>query len=263
MAKTKCPNAIWLRRVDDTHRQVIHIAVPCGRKTCKFCANEIRKSHFKRVAYTMQHRQDWKWFFVTTTGKSWWHDVDDKAGISLILIRKTWSKFRKRMARAMKGKMVWLRVYEQHKSGVYHVHFIVGTDNEWWRDDGMNEFKVITQKSKRKQKRKRLVTSVRLTTDRRSRWVKKHWFASGGGYQINLKEIVMGENAIAPIKYVVKYTVKSSTDTNRVVEYSRNFPKLGYEDKTKYDWLVIGSPPTPYEIEEWQRIGYMVIGERE
>jgi len=260
---TGCENEIWLRRIDDKNRLIIYITVPCGRKKCKFCANEMRKNHYKRIAYTMHHRPDWHWFFVTTTGKSWWHKVDDKAGISLVQIRKVWAKWRKRLARSVgKSKLIWLRVYEQHEDGVYHCHIIFGTDAQWWAEDGIAEKKIVKLKAKRRQKRKVLVTEARIKTDRRSRWVKTHWEDAGGGYQIHLKEIHMNENAKTPIRYVVKYAVKSATDTSRVIEYSRNFPKLNPvpEDKIKYQWLMIGTRPTAHEIAQWRLLRYATVG---
>lgn len=260
---TGCKNEIWLRRIDDKHRLVIYVAVPCGRKKCPYCANVMRKNHYKRIAYTMSHRPDWHWFFITTTGKSWWHKVSDKEGISLTEMRKVWSRWRKRLARSVgKDKMVWMRVYEQHKSGVYHCHIIFGTDSAWWAESGIAQNKIVKLKAKNRQKRKVLVTTARIRTDRRARWVKTHWYGAGGGYQVNLKEIFLGENAKTPIRYVVKYAVKSADETNRVIEYSRNFPKLNPvpEDKVKHQWLIIGTRPTDREIEQWRALNFATVG---
>lgn len=261
--KKECPNKVWLRRTDEKTRTIIHISPPCGRKSCAYCANEIRKDHYKRIAYVMTHKSDMQWFFVTTTGKSWWHKVDDKSGVSLSEIRKVWAKFRKRLARkALPSDVLYVRVYEQHKSGVFHMHAIIGVKNDFWAESGIGEYKTVKTPSKRKQKRKYSVTKARIKTDRRVRWVRQAWRECGGGYQIHLKQIFILENAHTPIKYVVKYTVKGSTETSRLVEYCRKFPKMGarQRDKTKYTWVMLGYKPSNDEIKRLKDMGYAVVG---
>lgn len=269
--KRECPNKIWLRRIDDKKRQVIHVAPPCNRKSCKFCGNEMRKAHFKRIAYVMTHRTDWQWFFIATTGKSWWHKVDDKAGISLVQIRKTWAKWRKRLARkASPNPVLYFRVYEQHESGVYHLHAIIGVKNDFWSSSGIGEYKTVKNPVKRKQKRKYSVTKARIKTDRRMRWVRQSWRECGGGYQIHIKQIFVNENATIHIKYVIKYILKSSTETSRLGEYSRNFPTIGRHEqtdedgniieKTRYQWTILGAKPDEIELRLWHELGYSVVG---
>lgn len=263
MAKKACQNKIWLRRIDDKTRMVYHVKIPCGRKKCPYCANEIRKSHYKRIAHVMSHRANWHWFFISTTGKSWWHDTDDKAGISLEQIRAVWAKFRKRLVRKTKdGKLLWVRVYEQHKSGVYHLHAIIGTNSEFWADSGIGEQKTVKMRSKRKQRRISVATKARIRTDKRIRWIRKAWTACGGGYQVNMTQIHNHENSLVMVGYVVKYTVKTTSGTSRVIEFCRAFPKVGEKspDKKTYQWLLLGTPPTIGEIRQWQAMGYAVLG---
>jgi len=202
------------------------------------------------------------WFFVTTTGKSWWHKEHKDVGLdTLPLIRETWAKFRKRLARTMGKDFFWMRVYEKHESGVWHVHLIVGTQADWWKHDGIGDYVTQKRPSKRKQKRQMLITKKRAFTDRRKRAIKRHWEGSGGGYQIDLQPLNTGGKAKSKVGYVVKYAMKSYIEAQRVLELSRNFPKLtNYEGggDSELTWVYIGKVLSGAELLSWYDEDYEI-----
>lgn len=63
-------------------------------------------------------QEKWTFFTFTLQGK------DHRSGVSsLHYWRKSWDKLMKRLKRQY-GKFAYVRVFEQHKSGVFHVHML-------------------------------------------------------------------------------------------------------------------------------------------
>jgi len=262
-----CQNGVWLRARDDKNNTVIFINPPCGLKSCPHCSKTLRNKHFARVLIAMQLYPDYTWMFVTTTGRKWWRKVNDKKGITRGLIAHVWSKFRKRMARASPDGILWMRVYEQHKSGVWHTHAIIGCKSEWWNESGIGEHVTIAKKAKRKQKSWKIVTTKRYKTDRRTRAIRRHWFACGGGEQINMQLLTNDISGEEKIRYVVKYATKPTNNDDgedvtvgiRTTDYSRNFPKFPKPTPEMIlEWEFIGSNLSDHELNWWIEQGFKI-----
>lgn len=258
----KCKSGIWLRAIDDDTNTVLFWYKPCKLKGCPQCSKEIKKAHKKRIMFAMLRNPKYTWFFVTTTGKSWWHKEHKDVGLdTLPLIRATWGKFRKRLSRSMGKDVLWMRVFEKHESGVWHVHAIIGTRVEWWKHDGIGDYVTQKRPSKRKQKRKMLITKKRAYTDRRKRAIKKHWEGSGGGYQIDLQPLDTVNRARRRVGYAIKYGLKTYIEASRVLEYCRLFPKLTQveiKSMSKLKWEYLGKVLSGAELLYWYDEDYEI-----
>lgn len=198
MARRLCKGGVWLMRREGEGGEVFYFySPPCRIKGCANCSKMMQIRHMMRMLTAMSSLPDLYWSFVTATlrGKDHRHDA------SMVVIRRVWSKTRKRLGRRF-ASLFWVRVYEKHKSGIWHVHVILGTNG------------ILSRKA-----------------------FKAIWFASGGGYQVRVSK-VNREN----ITYITKYATKGS-EKARVIEYSRNFPKLptsGNDEVSDLTWVYMG-----------------------
>lgn len=198
--RLKCENGVWLQARDGENGEIFYFYSPrCLTKKCPECSKFLRQRNFLRIFNAWISSPNTNWYFLTATLRPKDHE---SGGDSLKVIRHVWSKARKRMARVFKH-FCWVKVYERHKSGVWHTHIIISID-------------------------------VHLSKKR----FKSIWFASGGGYQVDV-QVVSPEN----IGYVAKYAVKNYGTGIRNIEYSRNFPKLPkIEVEDDFVWLYLGKP---------------------
>lgn len=117
-----CPNyaAAFLTTTPDGKK--LAVAGRCKQWTCAFCAE---KNRAKWTAVLIDHvnksKDSWSWFTLTAHSSA--HKSVNPARYTLLNIRNAWDKLIKRMRRKY-GKFEYCRVYEQHKSGAFHVHCI-------------------------------------------------------------------------------------------------------------------------------------------
>lgn len=186
MKRQKCKGGVWLQSWDDIRGATrIFYSPPCGLKSCPTCAKLKQLSHIARIAIVVRHHNDKHWYFLTVTARAKYHKTKDIEG-GLKSLRHAWSIARKRINRRYKF-VTWVKVFERHKSGMYHLHIIIGLDGK------------MSQ-----------------------RWIKQALFEGGAGYQVKLLPVDTDGHAI---RYVAKYATKADVPI-RAVEYSRNFPKL-------------------------------------
>jgi hypothetical protein len=115
-----------------------------------------------------QKHPELNWYFITMTNRDHIHKEGDTEK-SLVILRHAWSLYRKRMNRHV-GLVYWVKVFEMHKTGIYHLHVIVGADKP-------------------------------LTYD----WLHEHIFQSGMGYMFDRKKLTEQS-----IRYVAKYSTKTN-----------------------------------------------------
>lgn len=218
--RQKCNDGVWLMaRLGEHGEERWFFSPPCGLKKCPTCSEMARKRHVARISLAVQSDdgRELNWYFITGTARAKFHRkkmVDE----GLASIRRAWSVVRKRLNRRYEV-VVWVKVYERHKSGMYHLHAIVG---------------------------------IYGTMDKNI--IKKMWFEGGGGYQVDLKRL----SRHSQIKYIAKYATKSDVPI-RAIEYSRNFPKLAENNpESPLNWEFLGNIDISHYIEALEQSGVII-----
>ena len=198
--KTACKNGVWLQAWEgDYGERRLFFSPPCKLKSCEACSRAKRFYHVARIATQVESEPDLHWYFVTATARAKYHkagNVDE----SLNSLRASWSRVRKRLNRRF-SLVLWVKVYERHKSGIYHLHALIGVNG-------------------------------RLS----ERYIRKIFFQTGAGYMIKRKIL----EAVYHVRYVAKYATKSDVPI-RAIEYSRNFKKLAeHIPDSPLNWSYMG-----------------------
>lgn len=118
-----CPNfkALVIKKTNDT--DIPFARARCGMWTCEFCAEKNRSIWRARLINHIVHNletKQWAWFTLTA------HSKKRGARLSLKNLRDAWDTLIKRMKRKYnKGEPFdYVRIFEQHKDGSYHLHAI-------------------------------------------------------------------------------------------------------------------------------------------
>lgn len=197
--RKKCQNGVWLR-ADATPELRLYFSPPCKLKRCPDCQKLRRLQHYIKIMACIHNHQNMNWYFITMTNRDYVHRTGDTE-LSLKTLRHAWAVYRKRLNRHV-GQLFWVKVYELHKSGIYHLHTIVGTDKP-------------------------------LTYD----WLHDNLFQTGFGYIFDRQKLEYPRH----VRYIIKYAVKSDIPI-RAIEYSRNFPKIDSpESEEVLDWQYLGN----------------------
>lgn len=117
------PNVPYFYRVDETTKRVQFVKGTCKQWDCPSCAARNAKKWIARIIDGC-NKLDTEWYFCTITAHKSWRGKNS----SLKNLRANWHKVRKRYARLAKaqGKTLhYVRVWEAHKDGSFHMHFIV------------------------------------------------------------------------------------------------------------------------------------------
>ena len=165
-----CSNAFtpFVYHVDQKTGLITFVRAACKMWSCPECALRNAKKWIARIIDGINKLDPDKWFFGTVTAHKW-HRKEK----SLINLRTNWHKLRKRLARVAKqlGKELhYVRVWEHHKDGSYHMHFITNIS--------------VSQK-----------------------WLKSAASECGMGYMAHMEGLV---NAGQAAGYVAKYMLKQS-----------------------------------------------------
>lgn len=193
----------------------------CKMWSCDYCASVNRRRIVARILHGVETLGG-AWSFHTFTAPEWCRGYVRSAK----LIRKAWPKLRKRLAR-MFGKHAYIRVWEPHKDGTWHLHLIAN-------------FEVPDQ---------RTITRDDESTYNYSPSIKKHVTDSGFGYILDNQNIVATENTdtngqgALVASYVAKYATKSNMSrdagkgcaTIRRIEFSRDFPQKEFDSKGDFE----------------------------
>lgn len=185
--------------------QVIKIArIGCGQWNCEYCAKVLARQWRARIIDAVNKIGGmWSWFTLTAHGK--------KRGAvnSIANLRGAWDTLMKRMKRKY-GKFEYVRVFEQHKDGSFHIHAI-----------GNFHFGDIRTRKQRDGKEVKY-----------SKWLAKTAKELGIGYYTHADDIEENHHAGYVASYVTKYMTKMSGDfidflgRVRRIQPSQGFPKL-------------------------------------
>lgn len=157
----------FLYRSNFENRTIEYARGRCGLWSCKQCAMVNAQKWIARVIDGINKLPASEWYFATITA----HRKFRSKKSSLKNIRDNWHKLRKRMARAVAKhdeELYYVRVWEQHQNGAYHMH---------------------------------LITNAQINT----RWLKNNAAQCGLGYQAKIDKTV---NAGQAAGYMAKYLLK-------------------------------------------------------
>lgn len=110
------------------------IRLRCKQWSCEYCAKENQSMWRNHLLKTMTPLSDhWTMLTVTCMGQ------DHRDMVTLKRLMQNFDRLMKRLQRAYK-RFEYVRVYEQHKSGEFHMHVLCGfecqsTIDEWCYDD--------------------------------------------------------------------------------------------------------------------------------
>lgn len=176
MKKSSCQNFIGIAVAEPENTSNMLIArLRCKMWSCEYCARvnrNIWRTHIiKRIGAI-----GGKWCFITLTA----HENAHKYNKTLENLRDGWKTLYDRLRRyfAGAGKLEYVRVFEKHKTGRFHIHAIIKADVA-----SDKEFK---------------------------RWLKKNARECGMGYQADAKSITGDGSALLVASYICKYMTKDA-----------------------------------------------------
>jgi len=220
----QCPNFNKIAYRHDERRGWIMFRLRCKSWRCPYCAIENQKMWRKHLKCKIIDLGG-TWWFGTITAPSW----DRRPEATLYTIRLNFDRFMKRLNRVFKTGVQYVRIYEKHEDGAFHMHIIVSGLSErverYIAPTGSTAFRPTTAA------RKAGTWSIKT-------WWKKTLSKCGCGYIADIKEIP----AVSAIGYVTEYMTKSAQDYHvknlRRIQTSR---AIGSPNKRSNErWDVVG-----------------------
>lgn len=124
MNETYCPNySVPLHTYDNQETEALVYRARCKMWSCGYCANINRRVWLARIMLEVGKDEIKEWTFFTFTLRGKDHKSSQH---SLSVWRSTWDKLMKRLKREY-GPFSYVRVFETHKSGAFHVHMMAST----------------------------------------------------------------------------------------------------------------------------------------
>ncbi len=220
MKKQKCKGGVWLQANPDISTY-IYFSPPCKMKTCVSCARMMMWKHVYRIATAHHEHPELHWYFITLTQDSEYHQEPIPDDGNKSVLQHHWTVFRKRMRRDF-DTVMYVRVYERHKTGVFHLHMIVALSEP---------LEIYREPVKGNRWRNAC------------NWLADELKGVGLGYIYDVQAL-KSKN----IRYVAKYATKSNLTGIRAIDYSQNFPKQDYQkDDNGLEWHYLGN----IEIDHW------------
>jgi hypothetical protein len=181
------------------------------------------------------------WCFMTITA----HKNAHKAGPEMTIrnLQQVWKKLYDRLRRKYKKSLEYVRIFERHKSGRFHMHILINTGLEYDKQeyvikDKLDEFRHPDCK-----------------------WLRRNCAELGGGWRVHIKRVwddqKRSSNVGLVVGYILKYMGKDMA--------SFAFPKHQRRIQTSRK---VGSPATNAKGHGvWQHrreisLTYMVLAER-
>jgi hypothetical protein len=205
----------------------------CKQWSCAYCAYINRVQWHMRVLRTMEHNDWWPApAFITFTAPAWAHDEGKTLRVLQTGLSKIYDRLRyHNRAESMFGQKIdgcpYVRVFEQHKSGAWHMHYLA-----WWRrwhsGDVRNghvldcdSCEICADESNNKS-----VNCVKCANDK---FLKKHAVACGYGWRVDWRPVryqydssrsdtPTTQAALQIASYITKYMTK---DIQGIVEKHR------------------------------------------
>lgn len=199
MSSEFCENfkALAVQKYEGGMDKRIAVRLRCGMWTCEYCAMRNRAIWRAKIIHHIFNTDcDWCWFTITA------HRYARGAQKSVANLRGAWDALMKRTKRKF-GDFQYVRVYEKHADGSYHIHAIAS----------FNFGDTYIRKSRKKNHTHKKVSV--------SRWLQKNCFELGLGMITHAEDIKKPEfdGEIKPVhagyvaSYITKYVVKLDAQT--------------------------------------------------
>lgn len=224
------------------------VRLRCKLWSCEYCASINRVQWRMRMLRTLERLDD-VWTFSTFTAHSFAHAT----GSTLDNLKTGFTKLLKRMRRLMKHKkLIYIAVYEKHKSGAYHIHML-------------SNFRIY-EVGDTYGRRKRLITNNELLNKAHKHALRAHVAdcSLGRQYDVQVIDTEYNENidvdpltqsALQISSYITKYMTK---DIQREIEMdkkrgfrmivcSRDFKPEDATDVSDMNWNIISE----YSIDDY------------
>lgn len=193
---------------DDKNYKIAQIG--CGQWNCEYCAQKLSSKWRAKIINGINELGGvWTWFTLTA------HSKKRGGYASITNLRNAWDTLIKRMKRRF-GKFAYVRVFEQHKDGSFHIHAIANF-----------HFLDIKIRVSRKDK----------SETKYSVWLQKNAKDLKLGLYTHADDIADDKHAGYVASYTTKYMTKMSGDfikflgRVRRIQASQNWPKLPKGDK--------------------------------
>lgn len=224
-----CPNFNDMCYRKDDKRGWITARVRCKSWQCEFCVPKNRQM-WRAFLGKKLAKMDVIWWFGTITAPAW-HRTPET---SLKAIRTNMDRFIKRLKRVFKSGVEYVRIYEKHKTGAFHLHIIISGLSErverYKARSGQMAFRVLLRTG--------LDRSWHIQT-----WWKKTLAKCGCGYIAEIKIIP----TFQAVRYITKYMTKAAQDFNvkhlRRIQTTRGIgsPKNSSGEKWRVDNRIWGA----------------------
>jgi len=224
-----CPNFSLVAYRRDPIRGWITFRLRCKSWRCPYCAIENQKmwrKHLKRRIIDIGG----EWWFGTITAPAW----DRRPEATLYTIRLNFDRFMKRLRRVFKKGVQYVRIFEVHEKGAFHLHIILSglshRVQSYVSRTGSAAFKPATDAQK--------AGTWSIKT-----WWKKTLSKCGCGYIADIKPIP----AVQAIGYITEYMTKQAQDYHvpnlRRIQSSRAIgsPAEKSADRWRVDPVIYGS----------------------
>lgn len=194
------------------------IRIRCEMWSCPDCGprNAIRWRAYLLKRFNLPELRERKWVFATITA----HRNAHKAGpiATLKNLQNAWKRLYDRMLRRY-GKFEYVRVFEQHKSGRYHMHFLIDIGErydacEFVIKDDLDEFRHPECK-----------------------WLRKTCASLGAGWRVHMRRVWEAQTRTANVGLVVGYIMKYMSKNMSIMEFPKHQRRIQTSRK-------IGSPNT-------------------
>jgi len=191
-----CPKFNFIVWKQQSQKSIVMTRLRCKSWQCDHCAKinrDMWRSHLKKRIGKLGG----DWYFLTLTAHE---NIRTPAG-SLDNIRKNLDRLFKRVRRVW-GKIEYVRVYEKHKKGAFHVHAII---------TGLS-LRVQRKRAKNDQIHyKPCEDSAAVGTWGVQTWFRRNCRQIGLGFMVH---IVRTETTAKTVNYICKYLLKACQDFN-------------------------------------------------
>lgn len=194
------------------------IRIRCEMWSCPYCGpiNAQRWRAFLLERFNKAFRDE-KWCFFTITA----HRNAHRAGAIQTLknLQMAWKRLYDRLRRRYHKTLQYVRVFEQHKSGRYHMHFLLNVGEAY---DAHN-FTILCELDEFRHPE--------------CKWLRRTMAALGAGWRCHIRRVWEARTKTANVGLVVGYILKYMGKNMSIME----FPKHQRRIQTS---RMVGSPDT-------------------
>ena len=194
------------------------IRIRCEMWSCPDCGpiNAIRWRAYLLKRFNQEGMRERKWVFATITAEKRAHKAGPIA--TLKNLQGAWKRLYDRMLRRY-GKFQYVRVFEQHKSGRYHMHILLDIGAQYDK----HEFAILDKLDEFRHPE--------------CKWLRNACASLGAGWRVHMRRVWEAKTRTANVGLVVGYIMKYMSKNMAIIE----FPKHQRRIQTS---RAIGSPNT-------------------